>query len=89
MWRGSCRRRRGLLTAAAPRRPACVLRSASAARVQRERSAPAHEYADTPKPVARAAELGAAAAALTAPLNGARDKPPAPPARWPPRARTS
>ena len=38
-------------------------RSASAARAQRELSAPAHEYANTQKPVARAAELGAAVAA--------------------------
>ena len=40
-------------------------RSASAARAQRERSAPApvHEGASTQKPAARAAELGAAAAA--------------------------
>ena len=43
-------------------------RSASAARAQRELSAPApaHEGASTQKPAARAAELGAAAAAATA-----------------------
>ena len=43
-------------------------RSASAARAQRELSAPApaREYANTQKPVARAAELGAAAAAAAA-----------------------
>ena len=43
-------------------------RSASAARAQRELSAPApsHEYANTKKPVARAAEQGAAAAAAAA-----------------------
>ena len=41
-------------------------RSASAARAQRELSAPAHEHANTQKPVARAAELGAAAIAAAA-----------------------
>ena len=41
------------------------------------------------QPTPRAGRLrGAAQRLLAPPLNGACDKPPAPPARWPPRART-
>ena len=56
MRRGSCRRRRGLPTAPAPRRPACVHRSASAARAQRVRSASAaRRRTSTPTPQSRRA----------------------------------
>ena len=70
MRRGNCRRRRGLSMAPAPRRPACVHRSASAARAQRERSASAaraQRASARARQHPKAAERGAAVAAAAAP----------------------